>query len=114
MSFGLIISNDKLIKAINEIDTPAFSALDFARVLKVLYPESWLLIVKRYGDIGEAGHYSLLDYLSDRLEYYSQQRNSILKMIPRFSSESSGFHRPVTDEEKKYFDRDTLMVFHKK
>jgi hypothetical protein len=114
MAYTLVIPDEKLVNAIKQVEGMSFTALDFAYAFKNMYPDDWHAIVKRYGDLGETNRYTLLDYLSNRLEYYSQNKQSVLKPIPRFTGEISRYIRPVTEEEKRYFDREAIMVFHKR
>jgi len=111
--YKLILSDDKVEKIIGDISKPVFTSLDFAQSFKELFPEEWASTVKRYGNIGDTDRYTILDYLANRLEYYSQNRKALLKHIPRFTGENKGHFREVNEEEKKYFDRPTIMIFHK-
>jgi len=113
MAFTLVISDDQVEKSINDINEKIFTSLDFARAYKAIYTEDWTTLVKRYGNIGDSDRYTILDYLSNRLEYYSQKQESLLKMIPRFSGEKNIFFREPTEDEKQYFDTPKIMVFHK-
>lgn len=114
MAYTLVISDEKISTVIDRIEKPVFTALEFSNLFKGVYRDDWTNFVKRYGDLGVTNRYSILDYFNNRLEYYSQSPDALIRPIPRFSSESSDFFREATEDEKKYYDRNRIMVFRKK
>lgn len=114
MAYTLIIKDDKIDTAIESIAEDSFTALDFAGVYERLFPDEWKIFVQRYGLPGEDSRYTLLDFFTNRLEYYSHKEKALIFPVERFNSKKSNSFRPATKEEKKYFGEKLVTVFKKK
>lgn len=85
------------------VSKDSFTVLDFMEISKILYPEDWKMLIERFGLFGSKRRYTITTYLSNRLDIYSHERNSLLLPFTRYKEAKFKDYRKITDEEKEVF-----------
>ena len=110
----VIIEENKIKNVIENMSTGSFTVLDFMKILRLIYPEDWKRLVKRFGTFGRKRRYTVTTYLSNRLDIYSQKPRSILVPFIRYKQGKFTDYRRTTEEEKKVFGSRWIAVYKKK
>lgn len=109
-----VLEEEEIAEVIRKMPANSFTVLDFIESFKVLYPEDWKQLVERFGLYGQGRKYTVTTYLSNRLDVYSQKRNSLLRPFTRYSQAKFRDYRRPTEAEKEHFGGSWIAVFHKK
>lgn len=104
----------KIVETITNIPAISFTVLQFIDVFQLLYPLDWQRLVQRYGLYGEKRRYTVTTYLSNRLDLYSKQLDSLLLPLTPYSEDRSKDYRRPTKEERKRFGSPWIAVFKKR
>jgi hypothetical protein len=91
-----------------------FTVLDFGDALKRKHPDTWVALVRRFGEFGEKRRYTVSTYLSNRLEEYSRGRAGLLERHPHYTEDRDRGYRRPTDEEKKRFGSPWIAVYRRR
>lgn len=114
MGSKTIVEEEKIEETIKKIPKDSFTVLDFIGAFKVMYPEDWKRLVRRFGLFGSKRRYTATTYLSNRLDVYSQKPYSILVPFTRYKEGKFKDYRKTTNEEKRVFGSPWIAVFKKK
>jgi hypothetical protein len=110
----MLLEEEKLKETIKRIPQDAFTVLDFIEVLKEQYPEDWRNLLERFGQFGQKRRYTATTYLSNRLDVYSQQPDSLLRPFTRYSKGKFKDYRKPNEEEQKHFGSPWIAIFKKR
>jgi len=108
------LEQEKLVETIKRVPHRSFTVLEFIDVFQSLYPLDWQRLVERYGLYGEKRRYTVTTYLSNRLDLYSKQPDSLLFPLTPYSENRSKDYRRPTKEERKRFGSPWIAVFRKR
>ncbi len=114
MGSKIIVEEEKIEETIKKIPKDSFTVLDFIGAFKIMYPEDWKRLVRRFGVFGSKRRYTATTYLSNRLDVYSQQPYSILVPFTRYKEGRFKDYRRTTEEEKRVFGSPWIAVYKKK
>lgn len=106
--------NEKLVETIKRVPGRSFTILEFMDVCQSLYPLDWQRLVQRYGLYGEKRRYTVTTYLSNRLDLYSKELDSLLLPLTPYSEDRSKDYIRPTKEERKRFGSPWIAVFKKR
>jgi hypothetical protein len=108
-----LLERQKIVETIPNIPASSFTVLQLIDVFQSLYPLDWQRLVQRYGLYGEKRRYTVTTYLSNRLDLYSKQADSLLFPLTPYSEDRSKDYRRPVKEERKRFDSPWIAVFKK-
>jgi hypothetical protein len=109
-----LLERQKIVETITNIPASSFTVLQFIDVFQSFYPLDWQRLVQRYGLYGEKRRYTVTTYLSNRLDLYSKQLDSLLLPLTPYSEDRSKDYRGPTKEERKRFGSPWIAVFKKR
>ncbi len=109
-----LLEKRKIVETIRIMPQSSFTVLEFIEVFRSSYPEDWERLVERFGQFGEKRRYTVTTYLSNRLDLYSRQPDSLLLPLTRFSEDKFKNYRRTTKEERKHFGSPWIAVYKKK
>jgi hypothetical protein len=109
-----LLDKEKLVETIKRVPGRSFTVLEFMDVFQSLYPLDWQRLVQRYGLYGEKRRYTVTTYLSNRLDLYSKEPDSLLLPLTSYSEDRSKDYRRPTKEERKRFGSPWIAVFKKR
>jgi len=110
----VLLEECKIEGVIRRIGYKSFTVLDFTETLRVLYPQDWKTLVKRFGEFGEKRRYTVTTYLANRLDLYSHRPNSLLVPLTHYSKGKLKDYRKTAREERRGFGSAWIAVFTKK
>ncbi len=114
MGSKLIVEEEKIEDAIENVPKDSFTVLDFIDVFRETYPDDWRNLVERFGLFGSKRRYTVTTYLSNRLDVYSHKPYSLLVPFTRYKEAKFKDYRRTTEEEKKNFGSPWIAIFRKK
>ena len=109
-----LLERQKIVETITNIPASSFTVLRFIDIFQALYPEDWQRLVERYGLYGEKRRYTVTTYLSNRLDIYSKQPDSLLFPLTPYCEDRSKDYRRPTKEDRKRFGSPWIAVFKKR
>ena len=109
-----LLEKEKLVETIKRVPHRSFTVLEFKDVFQSFYPLDWQRLAQKYGLYGEKRRYTVTTYLSNRLDLYSKQPDSLLLPLTPYSEDRSKDYRRLTKEERKRFGSPWIAVFKKR
>ena len=109
----ILLEEEKIEETVRKTQQNSFTVLVFIEVFRVLYPEDWKRLKKRFGQFGEKRRHTVYTYLSN-LDLYSQKPHALLRPFIRYSQGQFKDRRRTTKEEQKQFGSPCISVFNKR
>jgi hypothetical protein len=108
------LKKKKIEETIRSITADSFTVLDFVKAIQSTYPKDWKKLVERFGLFGSRRRYTVATYLSNGLDVYSHEPDSILVPFVRCKEGKFMDYRQTTEEERKVFGSPWIAVYKKK